>query len=46
MVQMINYFCRFDPVDDALNIITVSVQGWEADLIQRSVTLLRTKKAT
>ena len=46
IVQKMGYFCRLDPVDDALNIITVCVQGREADVVQASVVLLQTKRAT
>lgn len=40
-----SYFCRLDPVDDAVNIIAVCVQGREAYVVQSSVMLLQTKKA-
>jgi len=43
IVQKMSYFCRPNPVDDALNIIVVSVQGREAFVLQISVMLLQTK---
>lgn len=46
IVQKKSYFCRLDPVDDALNIVAVCVQGREADVVQTSVVLLQTKRAT
>lgn len=46
IVQKMSYFCRLDPVDDALNIVTVCVQGREADVVQSSVMLLQAKEAT
>lgn len=46
VLQTMNYFRRLDPVDDALNIIAVCVQGWEADVVQRSVMLLQMKRTT
>lgn len=39
MAQVSEYVCRLDPVDDALNIITMPAQGWQLDVIQRSVML-------
>ncbi|TNN86596.1 hypothetical protein EYF80_003064 [Liparis tanakae] len=38
-----SYFCRPNPVDDALDIIAVGVQGREAFVLQISVMLLQTK---
>ena len=45
IVQKMGYFCRLDPVDDALNIIAVRVQGREAYVVQSSVMGLQTEKA-
>lgn len=42
-MQKMSYFCRLDPVDDALNIIIVRVQGREVYVVQSSVMLLQTK---
>ncbi len=42
-MQEMSDLCRLDPVDDALNIITVRVQGREVDVVQSSVMLLQTK---
>lgn len=37
MAQVSEYICRLDPVDDALNIVTMPAQGWQ--LVQSSVML-------
>lgn len=39
MAQVSAYVCRLDPVDDTLNIVTMPTQGWQIDVVQRSVML-------
>ena len=45
MVQKMSYFCTLDPLNDALNIITVCVEGRAANVVTSSVILQQTKKA-
>lgn len=45
MAQVSDYVCRLDPVDDALNIVTVPAQGWQLDIIHRSVMLAQVTRA-
>lgn len=40
-VQVSEYVRRLDPVDDALNVVTVPAQRRQLDVVQRSVTLPR-----
>lgn len=42
IVQTMSHFCRLDPVDDALDVVAVCMQGWGADVVQSSVMLLKT----
>ena len=46
VLQEMSYFRTLDPVNDALNIISVCVEGREAEVVQSSVMLLRTKRTT
>lgn len=44
VMQVSEHVCRLDPVDDALNIVTVPSQGRQLDVIKRSVMLPRVRR--